>query len=97
MANRTAKAPETEKQSGDRPDSPRIDSTNQAVKKMLARHVACDEISAALPLHKVSSEQIDTVATLSELGADAPSPRPSARSKRYTAAPAMAPFNTIAR
>ncbi|MCH8111319.1 MAG: RNA polymerase sigma factor RpoD, partial [Proteobacteria bacterium] len=74
MANRTAKAPETEKQSGDRPDSPRIDSTNQAVKKMLARHVACDEISAALPLHKVSSEQIDTVATLSELGANVGGP-----------------------
>ncbi len=74
MANRTAKAPETEKQGGDRPDSPRIDSTNHAVKKMLAAakergYVTYDEINAALPQDKVSSEQIeDTMATLSEMG-----------------------------
>ncbi len=74
MANRTAKAPETEKQGGDRPDSPLIDSTNQAVKKMLARNVSCDEISTALPQHKVSSEPLDTVATLSELGANVGGP-----------------------
>ena len=74
MANRTAKAPETEKQGGDRPDTPLIDSTNRAVKKMLARNVSCDEISTALPQHKVSSAQIDTVATLSELGANVGGP-----------------------
>ena len=74
MANRTAKAPETEQQGGDRPGNPLIDSTNQAVKKMLARHLAREEISAALPHHKVSSEQIDAVAALSELGANVGGP-----------------------
>ena len=37
MANRTAKAAETEKQGQKEPDSPPIDSTNQSVRRMLAR------------------------------------------------------------
>ena len=74
MASKTAKAAEPEKQGDDGHDSPLIDSTNQAVKKMLARakergYVTYDEINNALPQDKVSSEQIeDTMAMLSEMG-----------------------------
>ncbi|MCH8112635.1 MAG: RNA polymerase sigma factor RpoD, partial [Proteobacteria bacterium] len=74
MASKTAKAVEPEKQGDDGHDSPLIDSTNQAVKKMLARakergYVTYDEINTALPQDKVSSEQIeDTMAMLSEMG-----------------------------
>ncbi len=69
-----AKAVEPEAKSDDGPDSPLIDSTNQAVKKMLARakergYVTYDEINDALPQDQVSSEQIeDTMAMLSEMG-----------------------------
>ena len=80
MASKTAKAAETEKRGDDGPDCPLIDSTHhQAVKNMLARakkrgakkrgYVTCDEIDAALPQGKVSSEQIgDTMTMLSEMG-----------------------------
>ncbi len=74
MASKTAMAAETQKQGDDGPDRPLIDSTHQAVKEMLARakergYVTYDEINAALPQGKVSSEHIeDTMAMLSEMG-----------------------------
>ena len=55
-------------------DTPVIESTEAAVKKLLARgkergFVTYDELNAALPPEEVSSEQIeDTMTTLSELG-----------------------------
>ncbi len=75
MASKTAKAAETEKRGDDGPDCPLTDSTHyQAVKNMLAPakkrgYVTYDEIDAALPQGKVSSEQIgDTMTMLSEMG-----------------------------
>jgi len=55
-------------------DGPLIDSVSQSVKKLVVRgkergYVTYDELNAALPADKVSSEQIeDTMAMLSELG-----------------------------
>ena len=55
-------------------DGPLIDSVSQSVKKLVLRgkergYVTYDELNAALPADKVSSEQIeDTMAMLSELG-----------------------------
>ena len=69
-----AKAVEPETKSEDGHDSPLIDSTNQAVKKMLVLakergYVTYDEINKALLQDQVSSEQIeDTMAMLSEMG-----------------------------
>jgi RNA polymerase primary sigma factor len=98
-----AKAVEPETKSEDGPDSPLIDSTNQAVKKMLARakergYVTYDEINKALPQDQVSSEQIeDTMAMLSEMGVnvveldegeDGASEDGAARGKEVTPAPA---------
>jgi len=55
-------------------EAPLLDSVAQAIKKMVAKgkergYVTYDEINAALPPEKVSSEQIeDTMTMLSELG-----------------------------
>ncbi|HYD98357.1 MAG TPA: RNA polymerase sigma factor region1.1 domain-containing protein, partial [Alphaproteobacteria bacterium] len=55
-------------------DGPLLDTMSQAVRKMIARgkergYVTYDELNAALPPEKFSSEQIeDTMATLSEIG-----------------------------
>ncbi|MSO65366.1 MAG: RNA polymerase sigma factor RpoD [Alphaproteobacteria bacterium] len=74
MATKPAKAAEPEKQSEEPADSPLIDSVNKEIKKLLAKakergYVTYDEINAALPSGKVTSEQIeDTMAMLSEMG-----------------------------
>ena len=55
-------------------DAPLIDSAGVAVKRLIARgrergYITYDELNAALPADRVSSEQIeDTMATVSELG-----------------------------
>src|SRR4051812_27981538 len=70
-ATNTADATETREEVT---EGPLVDSTLQAVKKMVARgkergYVTYDELNAALPPEQVSSEQIeDTMTMLSELG-----------------------------
>jgi len=75
MATKPAKAVEPEKPAEEpATDAPLIDSVNKEIKKLLARakergYVSYDEINAALPAGKVTSEQIeDTMAMLSEMG-----------------------------
>ncbi len=69
-----ANAAETEEATEESTDSPLIDSSNQAIKKMVARakergYVTYDELNEVLPQDQVSSEQIeDTMAMLSEMG-----------------------------
>jgi len=69
-ASETSEAPEKE----DAADTPLIDSSVAAIKRMLSRakergYVTYDEINAVLPPEQVSSEQIeDTMAMLSEMG-----------------------------
>ncbi len=69
-----ANAAETEEVTEESTDSPLIDSSNQAIKKMVARakergYVTYDELNEVLPQDQVSSEQIeDTMAMLSEMG-----------------------------
>ncbi|MCG8505746.1 MAG: RNA polymerase sigma factor RpoD [Sphingomonadales bacterium] len=74
MATKNAQAAE---RSGDREeggDSPLIDATRDALKKMIARakergYVTYDELNKALPQDQMSSEQIeDVMTTLSEMG-----------------------------
>ena len=74
MASKTAEAAEATEVREDTPDSPLLDSSTQAVKKMLARakergYVTYDELNAVLPPDQMSSEQIeDTMTLLSEMG-----------------------------
>ena len=69
-----ANAAETEEATEESTDSPLIDSSNQAIKKMVAKakergYVTYDELNEVLPQGQVSSEQIeDTMAMLSEMG-----------------------------
>ena len=69
-----ANAAETEEATEETPDSPLIDASNQAIKKMVAKakergYVTYDELNEVLPQDQVSSEQIeDTMAMLSEMG-----------------------------
>ncbi|MHA1108248.1 MAG: RNA polymerase sigma factor region1.1 domain-containing protein, partial [Alphaproteobacteria bacterium] len=74
MATKVAKQPETKEAAGESSDSPLIDSTGAAVKKLLQRgkergFVTYDELNKALPPEDVSSEHIeDTMTRLSEQG-----------------------------
>jgi len=74
MATKTAEAAESAEVREDAPDSPLLDSSTQAVKKMLAKakergYVTYDELNAVLPPDQMSSEQIeDTMTLLSEMG-----------------------------
>ncbi len=74
MATKTAESAERSETREDGPDSPLIDSTNQSIKKLVARgkergYITYDDLNAALPQDQVSSEQIEDVMTmLSELG-----------------------------
>ena len=69
-----ANAAETEEATVETTDSPLIDASNQAIKKMVAKakergYVTYDELNEVLPQDQVSSEQIeDTMAMLSEMG-----------------------------
>ena len=69
-----ANAAETEEATEETTDSPLIDASNQAIKKMVAKakergYVTYDELNEVLPQDQVSSEQIeDTMAMLSEMG-----------------------------
>ena len=69
-----ANAAETEEAAEETTDSPLIDASNRAIKKMVARakergYVTYDELSEILPQDQVSSEQIeDTMTMLSEMG-----------------------------
>jgi len=69
----TAEAPDAEK-TEDATDSPLLDSSLAAVRKMLARakergYVTYDELNSVLPPDQMSSEQIeDTMTLLSEMG-----------------------------
>ena len=69
-----ANAAETEEPTEETTDSPLIDASNQAIKKMVAKakergYVTYDELNEVLPQDQVSSEQIeDTMAMLSEMG-----------------------------
>ncbi len=69
-ASESSEAPEKE----DAADTPLIDASVAAIKRMLSRakergYVTYDEINAVLPPEQVSSEQIeDTMAMLSEMG-----------------------------
>src|SRR5690606_2517258 len=73
MATKRADVGQQTEARGEAPDGPLLDET-AAVKKLIARgrergYVTYDELNAALPSEKVSSEQIeDTMAMLSELG-----------------------------
>ena len=75
MATKAAVKPaEPAEQPADAPDSPLIDSTSSAIKKLLQKgkergFVTYDELNSILPPDDVSSEQIeDTMTRLSELG-----------------------------
>ena len=69
-----ANAAETEEAAEETIDSPLIDASNRAIKKMVARakergYVTYDELNEVLPQDQVSSEQIeDTMTMLSEMG-----------------------------
>ena len=69
-----ANATETEEAAEETTDSPLIDASNRAIKKMVARakergYVTYDELNEVLPQDQVSSEQIeDTMTMLSEMG-----------------------------
>ncbi|MBL4666449.1 MAG: RNA polymerase sigma factor RpoD, partial [Sneathiella sp.] len=74
MATKSAEAVETTDQREETPDSPLIDASQAAVKKMLNKakekgFVTFDELNAVLPQDQMSSEQIeDTMSLLSEMG-----------------------------
>lgn len=74
MATKSAEAAEVQDQREDAPDSPLIDASQAAVKKMLAKakekgFVTFDELNEVLPQDQMSSEQIeDTMSLLSEMG-----------------------------
>ncbi|MBO0333108.1 RNA polymerase sigma factor RpoD [Sneathiella sp. CAU 1612] len=74
MATKSAEAVDTSDQGDESPDSPLIDASQAAVKKMLAKakdkgYVTFDELNAVLPQDQMSSEQIeDTMSLLSEMG-----------------------------
>ncbi|WP_334127435.1 RNA polymerase sigma factor RpoD [Sneathiella sp.] len=74
MATKSAEAVDTSDQNDESPDSPLIDASQAAVKKMLAKakgkgYVTFDELNAVLPQDQMSSEQIeDTMSLLSEMG-----------------------------
>jgi RNA polymerase primary sigma factor len=74
MATKTTNAAQAAETQGEPGDGPLMDGLGVSVKKMVQRgrergYVTYDEINAALPSEKVSSEQIeDTLAMLSEMG-----------------------------
>ncbi|MCH9051675.1 MAG: RNA polymerase sigma factor RpoD [Proteobacteria bacterium] len=74
MATKKTKTAESEETQRDAPEGPVIDSMGATIKKMVARgkergYVTYDELNAALPQERFSSEQIeDTMAMLSEMG-----------------------------
>ncbi|MFA5119908.1 RNA polymerase sigma factor RpoD [Zavarzinia sp.] len=74
MASKNAEASNNEEAREETADGPLLDTTGQAVKRMIARakergYVTYDEINAVLPQEQVSSEQIeDIMAMLSEMG-----------------------------
>jgi len=74
MATKTAEAVDTSDQREETPDSPLIDASQAAVKKMLAQakdkgYVTFDDLNKVLPQDQMSSEQIeDTMSMLSEMG-----------------------------
>jgi len=76
MASKNAATAAAEPQEGreENQDRPLLDSSNQAVKKLLARakqrgYVTIDEVNGALPTDQWTSEQIeDTMAMLSDMG-----------------------------
>ncbi|USG62412.1 RNA polymerase sigma factor RpoD [Sneathiella marina] len=74
MATNSAEAVDTSDQREESPDSPLIDASQAAVKKMLAKakekgYVTFDELNTVLPQDQMSSEQIeDTMSLLSEMG-----------------------------
>jgi RNA polymerase primary sigma factor len=74
MASKPAEAVETTEGREEGQDSPLLDMSDQAVKKMLTRakqrgYVTYDELNQVLPSDQVSSEQIeDTMAQLSQMG-----------------------------
>ena len=77
MATKAAVKPaEPAEAQSEAPDSPLIDSTSSAIKKLLQKgkergFVTYDELNSILPPDDVSSEQIeDTMTRLSELGID---------------------------
>ncbi|MCZ6744537.1 MAG: hypothetical protein O7D31_07655, partial [Alphaproteobacteria bacterium] len=74
MATKKTKTAESEETQRDAPEGPVIDAMGATIKKMVARgkergYITYDELNAALPQDKFSSEQIeDTMAMLSEMG-----------------------------
>jgi RNA polymerase primary sigma factor len=74
MASKNAPAAEPQETREEGQDRPLLDSSNQAVKKLLARakqrgYVTIDEVNGALPTDQWTSEQIeDTMAMLSDMG-----------------------------
>ncbi|MCH8097719.1 MAG: RNA polymerase sigma factor RpoD [Proteobacteria bacterium] len=74
MATKKTKTGESEETQRDAPEGPVIDGMGATIKKMVARgkergYITYDELNAALPQEKFSSEQIeDTMAMLSEMG-----------------------------
>ncbi len=74
MATKKTKTGESEETQRDVPEGPVIDAMGATIKKMVARgkergYVTYDELNAALPQERFSSEQIeDTMAMLSEMG-----------------------------
>jgi len=74
MSAKTANATDVKTKQDDSADGPLLDSLGAAVKKMLAKgkergFITYDELNAALPPDKMSSEQIeDTMSALSEMG-----------------------------
>lgn len=74
MSAKTANAQDGKTKQDESADGPLLDSLGAAVKKMLAKgkergFITYDELNAALPPDKMSSEQIeDTMSALSEMG-----------------------------
>ena len=98
-----AKTAESEETQRDVPEGPVIDSMGATIKKMVARgkergYVTYDELNAALPQDRFSSEQIeDTMAMLSEMGINVveneeseDSSAPDSAAEAQTPAPAKA-------
>jgi len=69
-----SKNAEAEEQEAHKAEDPMLDSTSEAVKKMIKRgkergYVTIDELNAVLPQDKINSDMIeDTMAALSEMG-----------------------------
>ncbi len=99
MATKATQEEDNRPETEDSADGPRLDLTEAAVKKMIAKakdrgYISYDEVNAALPTEEMSSEKIEDVMTmLSEMGInvvesdeeseETPEPAPEAEKEEF--------------